>query len=177
MDYCQLLRSSLVIGVSLAAAPAVSAQTPRPSQRAAVFQSIGRSELRIDYSRPVARGRALFGALVPWGKPWNPGADSATRIQLSTDVSINGKPLAAGDYSLWVIPDPAAWTIIFSTAAHVYHTPYPEGRDALRIRVAPRTGTFMETLGLYFPMVDGTVATLYLHWGTTVVPLTIVGRE
>ena len=165
------------LGIWLAHSPTASAQSPRPSQHAAVIQSVGRTEIRIDYNRPVARGRVLFGTLVPWGKPWNPGADSATRIQLSTETTVNGKSLPAGEYSLWAIPDAAAWTVIFSKAAHVYHTPYPKGHDALRIRVAPRTGAYMETLGLYFPMVDGTAATLYLHWGTTIVPLTIEGRQ
>ena len=168
---------SLADGIFVAAVSPSAAQSPRPSQHAGVIQSVGRTEIRIDYSRPVARGRPLFGALVPWGKSWNPGADSATRIQVSTSVRVNGKPLPAGEYSLWAIPDSSAWTIIFSKAAHVYHAPYPEGQDVLRIRVAPRSGTHMETLGLYFPLVDGNVAILHLHWGTTVVPLTIEGQQ
>jgi len=167
-----MLAASLVV----AAAGAVLAQRRPPSQHASVSQSVGGTEISIEYNRPVARGRLLFGGVVPWGKEWNPGADSATRIRFSSDVIVNGKPLAAGEYSLWAIPDSAAWTVILSKAAHVYHIPYPAGHDALRIRVAPRQGAHMETLGLYFPVVDGALAVLNLHWGTTVVPLTIEGK-
>ncbi len=167
-----------VLAASLlaAAAGAALAQRRPPSQHASVSQSVGGTEISVEYNRPVARGRLLFGGVVPWGKEWNPGADSATRIGFSSDVVVNGKALAAGEYSLWVVPDSAAWTVILSKAAHVYHVPYPVGQDALRIRVSPRRGGHMETLALYFPFVDGALAVLYLHWGTTIVPLTIQGR-
>ena len=56
-------------------------------------------------ARPVARGRELFGALVPWGRIWTPSADSAARITLSTPIEVNGSRLAAGTYSIWTIPD------------------------------------------------------------------------
>lgn len=135
----------------------------------------GRRHTRIEivYNRPVARGRALFGALVPWGKVWHPGADTATTIAFSTAVQVNGKPLAAGTYSLWAIPEPELWTVIFSRAQPVWHIPYPEGQDVLRIRVPARQGSHMETLAFYFPVVEGERAVLHLHWGTTVVPLSI----
>jgi hypothetical protein len=168
------VRLTVTLVVTLASA--TQAQQRPPSQHAMVSQTVGGTEISIDYNRPVARGRLLFGGLVPWRKEWNPGADSATRITVSTDVVVNGKPLSAGEYSLWAIPDSTAWTVILSKAAHVYHIPYPVGQDALRIRVSPRRGGPMETLGLYFPVVDGTVAILNLHWGTTIVPLTIQGQ-
>jgi hypothetical protein len=162
--------------VVLGLASSALAQARPASQHATVTQSVGGTEITIDYNRPVARGRTLFGGIVPWGKEWDPGADSATRIRFSTDVRVNGKPLGAGEYSLWAIPDSLAWTVILSKAAHVYHTPYPAGQDAFRIRVAPRQSVHMETLGLYFPVVDGTTAVLRLHWGSTVVQMTIQGQ-
>ena len=61
--------------------------------------------------------------------------------------------------------------MIFSRAHPVFHTPYPAGRDALRVAVTPRAGEHMETLSFYFPVVDGKKAELVLHWGTVVVPL------
>jgi hypothetical protein len=170
-------RSVRLAGLALAGLASSGLAQERPSsQHATVSQSVGGTVISIDYNRPVARGRVLFGGIVPWGKAWNPGADSATRIRVSTDVTVNGKPLAAGEYSLWAIPDSTAWTVILSKAAHVFHTPYPAGQDALRIFVAPRRGAHMETLGLYFPAVDGSTAVLHLHWGTTIVPLTIRGQ-
>jgi hypothetical protein len=144
------------------------------SQAAMVSQRVANTDITITYSRPVARGRALFGALVPYDEVWNPGADQATAISFSRDVQINTTRLSAGKYSLWVIPRAVTWTVIFSKAADVYHTPYPgEAQDALRLDVQPEPGFHMETLTFYFPTVDGKDATLRLHWGETMVPLSI----
>jgi hypothetical protein len=144
------------------------------SQAAAVSQRIANTEIALTYSRPVARGRALFGALVPYDQVWNPGADQATAIALTRDVQINGRPLRAGKYSLWTIPRAETWTVIFSSAADVYHTPYPgEDRDALRVDARSERGQQMEALTFYFPMVEGKEAVLRLHWGEVMVPLSI----
>jgi hypothetical protein len=147
------------------------AQPPRPSQHGSVTQQIAQTKVTVDYNRPVARGRALFGALVPWGQVWCPGADNCTTIELSTPIRVNGESLAAGAYSLWAEPNPERWTIIFSKAHPVFHTRYPVDQDALRVQATPRQGMPMETLAFYFPVVDGTHAELVLHWGTVVVPL------
>ena len=143
----------------------------RPSQRGSVTQRIADTIITIDYSRPVARGRELFGKLVPWGRVWCPGADDATTIEASLPIKIDGKELPAGKYSLWAQPQQEQWTVIFNRNHAVWHTRYPEGQDALRLEVTPRTGSHMETLAFYFPVVDGRKAELVLHWGTTVVPL------
>ncbi len=166
----------MVAALSLAACAlgcAQAQQTPRRSQRAAVMQMIGTTRVEITYSRPVARGRALFGELVPWGRVWNPGADTATAITVSAPILVNGSRLPAGSYSLWAIPGEQEWTLIFSRAHPVWHVPYREGQDALRVRAVPERGAHMETLTFYFPVVDGLRATLRLHWGEVVVPLEI----
>jgi hypothetical protein len=146
----------------------------RKSQAAAVSQRIANTEITVTYSRPVARGRELFGALIPHDQVWNPGADQATAVAITRDVQVNGAPLAAGKYSLWAIPRPERWTIIFSSAADVYHTPYPgEAQDALRLDVPAERGPQMEALTFYFPVVEGKNAILRLHWGDVMVPLAI----
>jgi Protein of unknown function (DUF2911) len=145
----------------------------KPSQHATVTQRVGHTEITIEYNRPVARGRALFGGIVPYGAPWNPGADQATAISFSNDVRLDGQEVKAGHYSVWMIPDPARWTFILSRAADVSHVPYPEGQDALRLPVVPRPGSHVETLAFYFPLVDSTRAELVMHWGQTVVPVRI----
>ena len=166
----------VLVIASLLSSPALaqtSQQNPRPSQHGSVSQRIADTRVTIEYNRPVARGRELFGRLVPYGRIWNPGADNATTIAVSTDIKINGQTLAAGTYSLWAEPNPDRWTIIFSKAQPVFHTPYPAGQDALRLTAAPRKGEHMETLAFYFPAVDGKHAELVMHWGTVVVPLVI----
>src|SRR6476620_6215105 len=74
------------------------AQAPRPSQHGSVSQQVANTTITVDYNRPVARGRSLFGSLVPYGRVWCPGADYCTTIQLSTDVKVNDQKLAAGTY-------------------------------------------------------------------------------
>lgn len=146
---------------------------PLLSQHGSVTQHVGAAVISVDYNRPVARGRDLFGALVPWGRVWTPGADSATTITVSTDVKIEGQTLPAGTYSLWTEPQQEKWTVIFNRVHPVFHTRYPAGQDVLRVTATPREGAHMETLAFYFPVVDGTHAELVLHWGTMVVPLGI----
>src|SRR6188508_1989965 len=149
-----IVQRALALALSVAPAAAYSQSIPR-SQLGTVTQSLGSAHLEILYRRPVARGRELFGALVPWGKIWTPSADSAARITVSEAVEINGTKLAAGSYSIWAIPDSvASWTVIFNSVPATFHLRYPEGRDAMRVHATPGRGDHVETLLFAFPMVD-----------------------
>jgi hypothetical protein len=160
--------AALAVWLTFQARPV--AQVAR-SQHGSVSQQIASTRVTIEYDRPVARGRELFGALVPWGRVWSPSANTAAITTFSTDVRINDQPLPAGTYSLWAEPNPDRWTIIFGRDHPVFHTRYPSGRDALRVTAVPRQGSHMETLAFYFPVAEGKRAELVLHWGTVVVPL------
>ena len=170
-----LVRSLVVVAVLTLSASAAQTQGYPFSQRGSVTQMVAFTEISVVYGRPVARGRALFGALVPWDSVWHPGADSATRITFSKNVLIEGKPLRSGEYTLWLIPRATGpWTVIFSTAAHVFHKPYPGAQfDVLRVDVTPEQASQMESFAIYFPMVLRDEAIMRLHWGTTAVPLRI----
>jgi len=76
----------------------------RVSPKAAVIQTVGFTEIRIDYNRPGVKGRDIWGGLVPNNKVWRAGANEATKFTFSTDVKINGKTLKAGSYGFFVIP-------------------------------------------------------------------------
>ena len=156
------------------ALPILALDDVKPSQSGLVWQEVANTQIEVTYDRPVARGRDLFGGIVPFGEIWNPGANDATAIGFTRDVTINGNALPAGKYSLWAIPDPNRWTIIFNRQADVYHTPYPgEEDDALRFMASPRRGAHMETLAFYFAAVEKKDAELRLHWGETYVPFSI----
>ena len=87
---------------------------------------------------------------------------------------VGGQPLAAGKYSLWAIPGPDEWTLILSRAADVFHMPYPgAAQDALRLTVKPQAGPFMESLAFYFPAAAADRALLNLHWGETIVQVSL----
>ena len=163
-------------GADAAAAdlPIIPLDDVKASQSGSVWQQVANTEITVTYDRPVARGRELFGGIVPFGEIWNPGANDATAIAFSRDVTINGNALPAGKYSLWAIPDPNRWTIVFSRAADVYHTPYPgEEHDAIRFMATPSFGAHMETLAFYFAEVEKKDAELRLHWGETYIPFNI----
>jgi Protein of unknown function (DUF2911) len=170
-----VVRNLIIVALVTLTPPTARSQGYPFSQRGSVTQMVAYTEISVVYGRPVARGRALFGALVPWDIVWHPGADSATRITLSRDVLIEGKPLRAGEYTLWLIPHASgAWTVIFSSAAHVFHKPYPGARfDVLRVDVTPEQVSQMESFAIYFPMVLRDEAVMRLHWGTTAVPIHI----
>ena len=161
---------TLVIVACSSSRPSLAQNVPR-SQPATVSQQLAGTHIEIAYHRPVARGRALFGALVPWGRIWSPSADSAARLTLSGPVELNGQRLAAGRYALWMIPDSTAWTVIVSAQAEAFHLRYPQGQDVVRVTATPQRGEHVETLLFVFPSVDADSATLQLRWGTTVVPL------
>jgi len=171
---CSVYAAAAFLMVSVTSSPARSQGYP-PSQRGTVTQNVAFTEISVAYGRPVARGRELFGKLVPWDAIWHPGADSATRIRFNHDVLLEGKPLSAGEYSLWLIPrESAPWTVIVSRAAHVFHLPYPGTRnDVLRFDVTPEQVSPMESFAIYFPMVLRDEAVMRLHWGTTAVPIRI----
>lgn len=170
-----LTAALIVVGLQVVspAAQSEAPQKPRPSQHGSVSQRIADTTITIEYNRPVARGRELFGKLVPYDAVWCPCADNATTIETTTDVKINDRDLPAGKYSLWTLPQAEKWTVIFNKTAAAWHNRYPEGQDLLRVEATPRTGSHMETLAFYFPVVEGRTAELVLHWGTTVVPLKI----
>lgn len=147
----------------------------RLSQHGSVTQNVAATTISVEYNRPVARGRDLFGGIVPYDRVWCPGADDCTTLTVSTPVKIDGQDLPAGTYTVWAKPGTAKWTIILNRAHPVFHTRYNSVRDQdlLNIEITPKTGSHMETLAFYFPVVEGKHAELVLHWGTVVVPMAI----
>ena len=145
------------------------------SQRGRVTQDVALTQITVTYGRPSARGRAVFGALVPWDSVWHPGADSATRISFNHDLVLEGHAVKAGEYSLWLVPrERGPWTFILSRAAHAFHKPYPgPAQDEFRADVLPETVSRMDAMAIYFPMVLREDAVMRIHWGETSVPIHI----
>src|SRR4051812_42395849 len=158
------------------AAP-VSAQGYPFSQRGSVSQTVAFTNIQVEYGRPVARGRLLFGdsGMVKWNAIWHPGADSATHITFDHDVVVEDKPLKAGEYSLWLLPrDNATWTLIFNSKAHTFHTPYAgAATEVLRVDLKPERSSHMESMAIYFPQVLRDSTVMRIHWGETAVPVRI----
>jgi Protein of unknown function (DUF2911) len=165
-----------VVAVMLASA-CLQAQPGKKSQLATISQIVDRAKIDIIYRRPVARGRELFGKLVPWDKAWTPSADSAAIFTTSVDLTVAGSRLRAGSYAIWMIPGANEWSVVFSSDVHAFHLSRPQMKDeVLRVRARPESGEHVESLLLYFPMVDADSAVLAMHWGKTIVPIAIKVR-
>ncbi len=147
----------------------------RVSPNAAVSQTIGTTEVRLTYGRPSMNGRTIFAddGLVPYGEVWRTGANEATTISVASDVMIEGEPLSEGTYSLYTIPGPDTWTIIFNNTANQWGTSYDESEDALRVEVSPKSAPTREMMTFLFTNVSETSGTCVLHWNETRVPFTI----
>lgn len=87
-------------------------KVPAPSPAQTIKQSFGLSELTIEYSRPSAKGRVVFGELVPFGKTWRTGANASTKITFGDDVKVEGTPVAAGTYAIYTVPNKDSWEFI-----------------------------------------------------------------
>ncbi len=147
---------------------------PRTSQHGVTTQTIGLSTVTIDYSRPLAGTREVWGKTVPYGKVWRAGANENTTIAFSDDVSIEGKPLAAGTYGLHMIPDKDQWTIIFSKNSTSWGSfSYDEKEDALRVTVKPATDQNFDALTYTFDDVKPDSAVATLRWEKLAVPFRV----
>lgn len=80
--------------------------------------------MTVDYSRPSKKGRVIFGELVPYGKVWRTGANKATTITTDKAITLGGKALAAGTYTLWSIPEAATWQVIFNSKMYPWGVNY-----------------------------------------------------
>jgi tetratricopeptide (TPR) repeat protein len=159
-------------------APALAQRLELPalSPGAKVSQTAGLTEISVEYSSPGVRGRKIFGGLVPFGEVWRAGANAATKLSFSKDVTIDGKPVPAGDYAFFVIPQkaPAAWTVILSSGVKQWGSmQYKKEQDFLRVDLKPVAIPDRERLGFVFPDFNSDQATLALEWEKVRLPLVI----
>jgi tetratricopeptide (TPR) repeat protein len=147
---------------------------PTVSQRAVVIQRIGLTDITIVYHEPFVGGREIWGKTVPYGKVWRAGANENTTITFADDVTVEGKPLAAGAYGLHVIPNADHWTIIFSKNSTSWGSfSYDEKEDALRVDVTPHPAEFREALTYTFDDIKPESAAATLRWEKLAVPFHI----
>tara|TARA_B100001059_G_scaffold22238_1_gene17827 strand:- start:140 stop:709 length:570 start_codon:yes stop_codon:yes gene_type:complete len=159
----------------------------RQSQKSSVTQYVGaETQITINYSRPAVKGRIVWGNLVPYGLaapdkysngksfPWRAGANENTMIELNNDVSIEGNMLAAGKYSIHMIPTEKDWIIIFNKNSNQWGSfSYDQSLDALRVTVTPTNGPFEEFLSYNFENITDSSVIAFLHWEKLKVPFQI----
>ena len=181
----------VVVGFAVSSTAFAQEKKVRASLPASVSQTIGvDTEITFNFSRPGVKGRTIWGELVPYGLapgnkyseekpfPWRAGANEKTTIALSSDVTVDGKPLPAGKYSIQMIPSEKDWVVIFNKVIEGWGSyDYDEAQDALRVTVTPVEAPFEEWMRFGFDDLAGTSAVAFLQWEKLKVPFTIAVAE
>lgn len=132
--------------------------------------------IKVTYARPSAKGRVIFGEVLKFGEMWRVGANENTEIKFYKAVTIDGKNIPAGTYSLFAIPEKDKWTIIINKELDMWgNYAYDESKDIARVSVPVKTvSTPIEALSIAFTT-QGSVANLVIGWDKTTVevPITI----
>lgn len=140
--------------------------TPQPSSTQSIVQDFGLGKISLVYSRPDVRGRKIFGGMEPYGAVWRTGANSATVIKFTDEVSMEGNKIPAGEYGLFSIPGENEWTIILSKQPKQWGAyNYKEADDFLRFKVkTEHLKALTETMTLAFSNVAATTCDLQMMW-------------
>ena len=164
MDFNRCFRVTLIlIMAGLLALPAVAERgddTDRKSKNGKTEGTIDGVEVTLEYGRPNVKGREIWGGLVPYGKIWRTGADEATTVSFSADVTVGGEKVKAGTYGLFTVPGEKEWTFVFNSVAEQWGTyDYDSGKDVLKVSATPSAAEHTESMEL---VIDG--SSVVLRW-------------
>lgn len=175
-------KTAIIIGIILAVLAAgfygMRTYTKMASPQARAVYEKGGLKIQVDYCRPSKKGRVVFGQLEPYGKVWRTGANEATEIAFNQPVIFGGKPVAAGTYTLFTIPDSVQWTVILNSELDQWGAfNYNEGKDVVRVQVpAVQTPQVTEMFTIDFEDAGNRVA-IVLAWDQTRVAVPIGVKE
>jgi hypothetical protein len=164
---------AFTLSISMLALTAANAQLtlPAPSPKCVTKQTVGLTDITIDYSRPGVKDRKIFGSLVSYGKVWRTGANAATTIDMTDDVTIQGQKLPKGKYSVFTIPGETEWTVIFNKNTGASEESYKQEEDVLRVKAKPRSSDFTESFTINIDSIRNDGGTLVFDWERTAVSI------
>jgi hypothetical protein len=142
-------------------------QLPQPSPAASVTQTMGLTDITIEYASPGTKGRTVFGGLVPYNELWRTGANAATKISFSRDVTIMGNKIPKGKYSLLTIPNQSEFTVILNKDVNASVDSYKKEDDQVRFMVKPTTCEIRERMLFYFSDFSDSKGTIVMEWERT----------
>lgn len=146
-------------------------KVPTLSPISEITQEVGLTQVKLSYSRPSAKGRKVFGDLVPFNEVWRTGANASTKLTFTEDVKIEGNALKAGTYALYTIPGQTEWTVIIHTNTKhrsIAGDVYKPAEDAFRFKVKPgKTSNFVETFTIGFSDISTNSVSVYVAWENT----------
>jgi hypothetical protein len=168
-----LISALFVSGILISQAQSV--KTPSPSPAQTVKQEFGLGNVELSYSRPGMKGRKIFGDLVPYNAVWRTGANAATTISFSDEVTIGGTKVPAGKYGLLTIPGASEWTIIISKQTDVTSpAAYKQDQDVVRVKASAVTMPFeIETFTIMTSAIKSNSMEVGIMWDKTYVPFTV----
>ena len=148
---------------------------PQPSSTQTIKQDFGMGAIELTYSRPNAKGRKIFGELVPYNKLWRTGANGATKIVFTDAVELGGKKIDSGTYVLYTIPGVDSWEVILNKGLKNWGIDgYKETEDVIRFRAEPtKTKGKLETFTMQFANIKPESCELQLLWEKTMVTIPI----
>lgn len=152
-------------------------KTPAPSPGSKINQTVGLTEVTIEYSRPSAKGRTIFGDLVPYDKMWRTGANASTKLTFSEDVTLGGQKLKSGAYALFTVPGKTEWEMILYKNTNTGGVPaeWNESEVAARFKVKPQTlSNNVETFTFEIADLTNSGAQIRLMWEKTSVSMDLV---
>jgi len=157
---------------------AQSLPIPPPSPKQTVTQQFATGNIELDYSRPSVKGRKAFGDVVPFGKIWRTGANSATTISFGDDFFVNNVKVAKGKYGLLTIPGETEWTIIITKDLTVTSAAdYKQENDVVRVAAKPTSLCYtVETFTIDINNIKPTEADVILRWDRTEVSFKVTAQ-
>jgi hypothetical protein len=165
-----------MLSVLAAAQMGSEKQRPSPAATAQCKFADGKS-IKVAYSSPRAKGRKIFGGLVPYGEPWRTGANEATAFVTDANLTIGGKDIPGGSYTMFTVPNQDKWTLIISKKTGEWGIPYPEGEDLARADMSvSKTSGPVENFSISFHEM-GTGCHMYLDWENTRATIEITEKK
>ncbi len=145
-------------------------KTPQPSPSTKVIQTVGMTEVTLEYSRPGMKDRVIFGDLVPYDTMWRTGANKNTMITFADDVKIEGKDVLAGTYAIFIKPGKSSWDVYFYKDTENWGTPekWSEDKVAAKVTIASmKTRDKVESFTIAFDHLRNNFAHLTFAWENT----------
>lgn len=173
------LTLALALSAALGTANAQALKVPAPSPSQTVKQAFALSDISVDYSRPSAKGRVVFGDVVPFGKIWRTGANGATKFTFGETVKIEGVEIPAGTYALYSIPNKDSWEILIykdlTLGGDVAN--YKKENELTRFTVKTKQlSDKVETFTIEFADMTARSTNIVLKWENTSVALAVTAE-
>ena len=156
----------VLLAMSLSAQQQDKSKRPSPPGAATVSFANGK-KVTIEYSRPLAKGREIYGGLVPYDKVWRTGANEATSLKTDTDLVIGDTTVSAGSYTLYTIPSKGSWKLIINKQNGQWGTDYDQSQDLARVDMKVVPWEPVEQFTISFDKTGADSAKLNLDWEKT----------